>query len=256
VLERILDREPRLARQILLADEKTYVHAGHPMLGALVRRYPEGLDRSRVVPLAALAAPAPDGRLVIEELAEEFTHGDVLTLLDAVLAVLFEWTVTLWLRYGVALEAHQQNISVVLDGAGVRLLVKDNDGARLDPAAGGGPFDDHRMVVRDPGELADVVVTITLHLCAAAVVERLADGGLAARETLLALVRGRLAAALAAHPHARDAALARARLFEAPRLPVKTMVTAGTLLPKERTGARDINKHYGATAPNYLRSTW
>jgi siderophore synthetase component len=252
VLEGVLAREPRLARQVLLADEKTYVHAGHPLLGALVRRYPAGLDDTRVVPLAALTAPAPDGRLVIEELAGEFTGGDVLALLDAVLAVLFDWTVTLWLRYGVALEAHQQNVSVVLDRAGVRLLFKDNDGARLDPAAGGGPYDDPRMTVRDPGELADVVVTITLHLCAAAVVERLAEHGLAARETLLPLVRGRFAAALAAHPHARDAALA-ARLLDAPRLPVKTMVTAGTLLPKDRTGARDINKHYGATAPNYLR---
>jgi hypothetical protein len=30
------------------------------------------------------------------------------------------------------------------------------------------------------------------------------------------------------------------------------MVTAGTLLTKERSGASDINKHY-TTGPNYLR---
>lgn len=34
---------------------------------------------------------------------------------------------------------------------------------------------------------------------------------------------------------------------------MKAMVTAGTLLSKERSGAADINKHY-TTGPNYLRS--
>ena len=29
---------------------------------------------------------------------------------------------------------------------------------------------------------------------------------------------------------------------------------AGTLVDKVRTGARDINKHYGVSGPNYLRS--
>jgi hypothetical protein len=43
----------------------------------------------------------------------------------------------------------------------------------------------------------------------------------------------------------------RARVLDAPRLPVKAMVTAGTLLSKERSGAADINKHY-TSGPNYL----
>jgi hypothetical protein len=30
------------------------------------------------------------------------------------------------------------------------------------------------------------------------------------------------------------------------------MVTAGTLVAKARTGARDINKFYGTTGPGYL----
>jgi siderophore synthetase component len=250
VLRGVLAREPALARKVLLADEGTYVHAGDPLLAALVRRYPPGLDDARVVPLAALTAPAPDGRLVIEELA----GGDVVGLLDTVFRVLFEWTATLWLRYGIALEAHQQNVSLVLDPDGVRLLVKDNDGARIDPTVLRLPVDvtDERMLVRDPGELADVVATITLHLCAAAIVEGVAARGLASRDELLRLVRRRLEDALAPHESTRDFGLARAHLLDSPRLPVKTMVTAGTLLPKHRTGARDINKHYGATAPNYL----
>lgn len=43
----------------------------------------------------------------------------------------------------------------------------------------------------------------------------------------------------------------RARVLDAPELPVKAMVTAGTLLTKARSGAADINKHY-TTGPNYL----
>jgi siderophore synthetase component len=249
----LLAREPALATRVLLADESTYLHSGDPLLGVLVRRYPAGLEHSRVVPLAAFAAPAPSGGLLIEELAAEFSGGDAVALLDTVLALLLRCTVTLWLRYGVVLEAHQQNVAVVLDHAGVRLLMKDNDGARIDPElAGPVELADRRMLVGHPGELADMVVTITLHLCAAAICERLAAAGLARRGDLLARVRGHVESALAEHSGARDAALARSRLLDSPRLPVKTMVTAGTLLPKERTGATDINKHYGSTAPNYL----
>lgn len=34
---------------------------------------------------------------------------------------------------------------------------------------------------------------------------------------------------------------------------MKAMLTAGSLLSKERSGAADINKHY-TTGPNYLRA--
>ncbi len=35
---------------------------------------------------------------------------------------------------------------------------------------------------------------------------------------------------------------------------MKAMLTAGTLLPKQRLGCADINKHYLRTGPNYLRT--
>ena len=44
------------------------------------------------------------------------------------------------------------------------------------------------------------------------------------------------------------------RTLLADRLPVKAMLTAGTLLSKQRSGAADINKFYSYTGPNYLRS--
>jgi hypothetical protein len=63
------------------------------------------------------------------------------------------------------------------------------------------------------------------------------------------MVRDRLAESLDRH----DAGLLRRRTLDADRLPAKAMLTAGTLVDKARTGARDINKHYGPLGPNYLR---
>lgn len=45
------------------------------------------------------------------------------------------------------------------------------------------------------------------------------------------------------------------RVLHATQLPIKAMLTAGTLLPKQRLGCSDINKYYLRTGPNYLRET-
>jgi siderophore synthetase component len=265
LLEAVLAREPAYRDRILLADETSYGHAGDEYLGYLIRRYPPGLDRSRVVPVAALLAAVPDqgcpeGRLVIQELAAECFDGDLAGLLDGYLGLLLGWHARLWLRYGVALEAHPQNVALVLDdrpgrGGWVRLLYKDNDGPRIDHdrlSAALGPAAPARAEaadgrIWDAADLPAVFTTITLHLCAAALGAGLARHGLLPADTVPRLVRRHLARA-AGGP---DSGPLRA-LLRAPRLPVKSMVTAGTLLPKRRTGASDINKHYGATCPNYL----
>ena len=233
---------------VLLADEQTYGHADDPLRGYLVRRLPaEG------VPVAALLAATPGGRYVIEELT-----GDVAGFFAAYLDVLFGWNVMLTARYGIALEAHQQNVAIV-PGDPLRIMIKDNDGAlidrgRLARALGHAPgpeeFADPRLLTDDPEALARVFVTITVHLCAGALAFGLAERGLLPLGTGLGLVRERLAAALDAHDHT---GFLRARTLGADRLPVKAMVTAGTLVGKDRTGAADINKHYGPPGPNYLK---
>lgn len=249
ILRLVLDREPGMP--VLLADEQTFGHADSPMLGYLVRRFPEVTAHAHVVPVAALLAKAPDGTHVIEQ-------WDVPALFGAYLDVLLRWNVTLF-RYGIALEAHQQNVSLVLTGDETpSLLLKDNDGTLIDPdrlanalgpaadAAAG--FADPRMTTRDPEALARVFVTITLHLCAAALAFGLAERGLLPLRTGLAMIRDRLDAALGP-----EDAFLRSRTLDADRLPTKAMVTAGTLVDKARTGAADINKHYGPPGPNYLR---
>lgn len=247
LLAAVLAAEPRFAGRIVLADEQTYAHAGDELLGFLVRRVPPG-----AVPLAALPAPTGTGGLVIDEL------GDRVAVVTEYLSLLLDFQVTLLLRYGVALETHQQNVSL-LPGTPLRLLLKDNDGPRLDPrrlwhGLGGWPpgddpalLDDRRIVVDSPGPLIDLFVTITLHLCAAAIVFTL--GGIDR-----GLVGDLLRAAVERHPDSRDRGLLLDRTLLADRLPVKAMVTAGTLLSKQRSGAADINKFYLHTGPNYLRS--
>jgi siderophore synthetase component len=282
---------------LLLADESSYAHAGHPFLGYLLRRLPAGLDRHRIVPVAALLAPSLDGepdpgntqggrRLVIEELARWAWGGDVIGLLTAYLRLLFGVQVRLFAKYGIALESHQQNAAIALgppavpaghdaagaaDGVGngagrLRLLVKDFDGAlvhlpRLRAALGRGApgesaFADSRLVTTSDDALADVFITITVHLCAGALAFGLARRGAAPLPDLLALIRRELTAALDRDAEWPAASLLRARVLDADRLPGKSMVTAGTLVAKSRTGAGDINKFYGTNGPNYLKDAF
>lgn len=258
VLQQIAERHP--GQGVLIADESSYLHADHPYLACLIRRFDPRLSTRRVVSVAALGARAPSGRLVAQELADECFNGDVLAFFDTYLGTLFSWQVLLFARYGIALESHQQNTALVLTPgqASVELLIKDHDGAlveldRLAAALGKGTptqgeFADPRMLTRDRRALAAVFTTITLHLCAAGVAESLS--AIAPRGMLFAAIRSRLIAALDHHaPHSDEL---RRALLTVDRLPAKSMVTAGTLTAKERTGAADINKFYGTTAPNYL----
>nr|WP_254076570.1 IucA/IucC family siderophore biosynthesis protein [Streptomyces pacificus] len=266
LLQAVTDREPRFRDTVLHADETRFAHAGHELLAVLLRRQPAGLDRCVVVPMAALLARAPGGRLVVDHLADRFHGGDPLALLDAVLALLLDFQATLF-GYGIALESHQQNVSLVLDPTGrgprLRLLLKDNDGPRINGerlraalgtgAPGPGDFHDPRILGDGDGPPADLFTTVTVHLCAGAYAFGLARHGRAPLDRLLRLVRDRLAEAverLGTGPGEPGAVL-RARVLDAPTLPVKAMVTAGTLLAKERSGASDINKYY-TTGPNYL----
>ena len=245
LLAAILRREPAFADRILLADEQTYRHTDDELLAFLVRRYPTDLATAEVVPLAALMVPA-----VVADLADRYAGGDRLALLAGYLAPLLDFQTTLLLRYGVALESHQQNVSLVLDRSGIRLLFKDNDGPRLRVDRPRAPmFADRRILVSDTEPLIDVFTTITLHLCAAAIVFTLPEPD---RRRGLTMIRDLLAAAIDRHPPSDDAKLLRASTLDADRLPVKAMVTAGTLLTKQRSGATDINKFYLRDGPNYL----
>ena len=270
LLQVVLKREPQFADQVRVADETTWLHSGHPLLAVLVRRWDRAGDRdlegTAIVPVAGLAGIGPDGRPVIVTLADRFADGDLDRLLEEYLRLVIGWAVGLWLQYGIVLEAHPQNVLIAVDrtppGPRIRLLLRDLDSAKLDldvlaaRLGGDAPtfadLSDERLAARDPGELADLFVTTTLHQCVAAV---LIDLGTALRRPvrpLLDLIQPLLTEAAARYPGSRDVSLLVNGIMGRSRLPVKRALTAATLLPKTRTGAADVNKYYGADAPSYL----
>ncbi|GAB3155417.1 IucA/IucC family protein [Micromonospora sonneratiae] len=273
LLDRIAAAEPAFHGRVLHTDESRYGHHdGDELRAFLLRGYPPDLADTVVIPVAALAARDETGVTV----AERVTGGDPVPLVESYLDLLLDWHVHLWLRHGIALEAHPQNLHLVVGPGGrLRLLYKDNDGARLDLRHSTLPVRDRRMLVHDPGELADVFTTITLHLAAAAPLLALAGEGVdvpspaAALRPRLVAARDRWGGDQGRWAGGRDrpggdqsrwgggpaAELLTERLLATDRLPVKAMLTAGTLLPKQRLGCTDINKCYRRTGPNYLRVT-
>ncbi|WP_328423095.1 IucA/IucC family siderophore biosynthesis protein [Micromonospora sp. NBC_00389] len=255
LLDRIASAEPAFTGRIRHADESTYAHVdGDERRSFLLRRFPRDLTGVHVVPVAALAAPDPVAGTVLERISA----GQPERVLGSYLDLLLDWHVCLWLRHGVALEAHPQNIHLLVhpDGS-IGLLYKDNDGARLDlrhRGPGGLPLRDDRMWARDPQELADVFITITLHLAAAAPLIALAARGLPVPSPAAALAP-RLAAARDRWGDGPAVRSFTEGVLQAARLPIKAMLTAGTLLPKQRLGCADINKYYRRTGPNYLQET-
>jgi siderophore synthetase component len=112
-------------------------------LAMVRRRAPRPGPGEVVVPLAALAAPSPaDGRAVACEAVALGYAGRPAGFFTDLVNLLFAPLTTL-LHLGVALEAHGQNMCVVLrTGRPIRLLYRDLGGVRISPrrlAAHGAP---------------------------------------------------------------------------------------------------------------------
>jgi len=264
-LQSLADRDPELGRRYVHVDEK---HGGHAAdsrhLAYIVRRYPTGLENVTLVPVAALASPLADGRLFVEQLVEHFYGGSLQRWLDDYLDLLLQTHLRLWLRYGIALEANQQNAVLMFEqGQPLRLLMKDNDAARLWPQrfAQACPdladlplaLHDERIRVDSSQPLAEMFCTITLQLNIVAILEAIAAAGLASKTDLYRTLRQRLNSCLLQLEAAGiDCDDARRWLLDSPKLPVKYLLSAGSLFSKVHSGARDINKFYGYSAANFL----
>ena len=132
VLAAAADRDPALGA-LLLADDGDFAHAGHPCLAYLRRRLPDGLGSDRIAPVAALLAETNGGPVIGELAGTEPVPAYFRRYLD----LLFGLAVRLFVGYGIALESHQQNAAVVTGpgpGTGLRLLIKDFDGALINHA--------------------------------------------------------------------------------------------------------------------------
>ncbi|MFA0113861.1 IucA/IucC family protein [Vibrio sp. 10N.261.46.E11] len=243
-----------------VGDDKTFAY--------IVREYPLSYSQDKaLVPVAALASPMPDGRLFLEHLAEQYYEQDTLTWFKDYVNLLSKVHLTLWIRYGIALESNQQNAIIAFDDQGkMTLAMKDNDAARIWPER----FEafeqyfptkcnqllDQRIKVDDELALGQMFTTITLQLDIAAIVEAMAKRGIATSAELYKTVAASLSQQLdqlARQGH--DITLAKEMLLDSPNLYAKYLLSSGSLLSKEASGASDINKFYGLSAPNFLLLT-
>lgn len=267
LLAAVVAQEPDLAGRVLLTDEEVGAHVDHQtFLGFIARRYPaQDLLDGTPVPIAGLLADDPAGGSVLEKLVERHYQGDLSRFFDEYLTLTLRLHLTLWLRYGIALESNQQNSVLVFSGRGLRLLLKDNDAARIHRDALGGRWpelatriadlQDERIAADTELPLAQMFITITLQLNLAAPVtamaERLGQPATPWYRRIAQAIDSVLCSLAAA---GEDTGMARRMLLEDETLPIKYLLSAATLLDKRETGARDVNKFYGQTSPNFLKA--
>jgi len=222
------------------------------------------LPSATLIPVAALCGEMPDGRPLALHVADRFHDGDLLAWWREYASLLCEVHLRLWLAYGIALEANQQNaVLIYQSGQKPRLLMKDNDAARvlmprlrsrLPQIEALGCLKDERIIVRDDTPLAQMFCTIILQLDLLAILEGVAKYARSMREPMYAALREILNSTLMAlRTEGIDPSPAEA-LLSTTTLPVKYLLSAGSLLSKEVTGASDINKFYGYSGPNFMLS--
>lgn len=271
LLMAIEGQDPALNGRYQHCDEQHGAHIGEEkQLAYIVRRYPQSVCEnitSSLVPVAALASEMPDGRLYLQHLIDAFYDGNVDAWLKEYLDLMIGVHLRLWLVYGIALEANQQNAVLVFDcEQALTLLMKDNDAARLWPArfcrAMPGcsdditKFIDGRILVDDELALAQMFTTITLQLNIAAILEAMIEKSLTSREEVYGTLQTIITRSLnKLAEEGVEVAYAEQHLLESELLYVKYLLSAGSLMTKQRSGAADINKFYGLSAPNFLRVT-
>jgi len=239
--------------------------AEEKQLAFLLRRYAAPRNDETLLPVAALGSKLPDGRFYLASLLEQPGMPDAAGWWREYCQLMADVHLTLWLRYGIALESNQQNAVLSLTpGEKLTLVMKDNDAARILPErfkAACTPLAERLSALRDPricvaeeAALAQMFITITVQLCLAAVLESLAAGGLIERKASYQTLRDALEQSLdRLENEGVDTGFARQQLFDSPTQPVKYLLLSGSLLSKQASGAADINKFYGQSGPNFLQ---
>ncbi|PPD04667.1 MAG: siderophore biosynthesis protein [Methylobacter sp.] len=266
LLGKIIQDEPKLRGLVLLTDESRGLTAAESAsFGYIVRQYPNAIEHGTTVAVAGLLAETPKRNLVVEQLVE-FYFDDDKDFLEAYLDITLRLHLTLWLRYGIALESNQQNSLLVVqqEEPRLRLLLKDNDAPRIYPAmlATSRPdlaealerLVDRRILAENELALAQMFTTITLQLNITSLLEGLAATGKRRRDTFYRQLHAKITEVLDdLEGEGVNTRSARDYLLESEWHYLKLLLTAATLQGKHNTGAADVNKYYGKTAPNRLR---
>jgi len=112
---------------------------------------------------------------------------------------------------------------------------------------------DQRIFVENDEALAQMFLTITVQLDIAAILEAMAAKGLADIHGLYHTLRQALSHELnSLQKQDIDTSFARDYLLKQEHQPVKYLLSSGSLLSKAKSGAADVNKFYGLSAPNFL----
>lgn len=259
-------REPEFKNRYRHCNEQHAAHVGEsPLQAYIVRRYPSSTSNQNApVPVAALAAEMPDGRLYLQHLIDEYYQGDVTAWVDQYLDLMLAVHLRLWLQYGIALEANQQNSMVVFNhNQPLTLIMKDNDSARLlssrlvteipDMAVRIGEIKDARILVDDELSLGQMFCTIILQLNIAAIIEAMSGANMVTSELLYGQLRHQLRIQLKKLQSEGISTAAAEHILYADKLYAKYLLSAGSLMSKQQSGAADINKYYGLSVPNFLR---
>ncbi|WP_158006847.1 IucA/IucC family protein [Piscirickettsia litoralis] len=133
LLEYIRSQDIELRNNISLTSEHTGMHVNsQPMLAFILRQYPEQLKNHWIIPIAALGAKN-NGKLIIQHLVDDHFNKDINQFLNSYFNLIIHTHLKLWLVYGVALEANQQNSLLVINPTtkNLSLLFKDNDAPRI-----------------------------------------------------------------------------------------------------------------------------
>jgi len=272
VLTQLEQKDPQLKGLYSHCNEEHGGHVGDiKELAYIVRQYPLSMQNKTLVPIAALASEMPDKRLYLSHLIEHFYQGNIKLWLDEYLTVLLSVHLRLWLKYGIALESNQQNaILAFTTKQALTLVMKDNDSARILPSRFINNVNDSddaktqidllidkRILVDNEQSLAEMFTTITLQLDIAAIFEAMATYQLMSRHDLYKQLNQVLLEQLSKlEEEGIDCKYARHFLLESDYLPAKYLLSSGSLLSKSVSGASDINKFYGNTAPNFLHKNF
>jgi len=247
-------------------------HGGHMgdsrELAYIVRKYPHSMHDKYLVPVAAFGSEMPDKRIYLAHLIEHFYAGDTRAWLDQYLTLLLSVHLRLWLKYGIALESNQQNAVIAFSlQQPLTLIMKDNDSARMladryvNNALEQSAVEktqrliDPRILVDNEQALADMFTTITLQLDIAAIFEAMISYKMMPAEELYTQLRETLQSQLTLlDEEGISTQYARDFLLLAEYQPAKYLLSSGSLLSKNESGATDINKFYGRSVPNFLRA--
>lgn len=151
LLLQILEREPGMAQRLDIVPERLGLHylpdpanderARH--LGVLYRDNPYSRlsDGEMAVPVGSLFATDEQQRPLLQQWVKLATGRDdsaaMRTFFDRYIGIAVPALLGMYLKYGVAFEAHQQNSFMVMDasGAPARLLIRDFGDIRIDRAS-------------------------------------------------------------------------------------------------------------------------